>query len=409
MSEKLQIFNDPKFDNTIVGEEIHTYHPHTKSFDNSDIIEISINQHDAFISLYEADICISGELEKLDPNGSGTCELTQNFAAYLFESISYELNGKEVDKTRDPGLTSTIKGLLTLNENESKSLDISGWCWKDDDKPEQILNSNSKFTNLRIPLRFLLGVFDDYRRIISGRHKIVLVRARTDDNCYLGSVTAKTTEKAKIVLHKIELKVKHIIPNDVVKLRLMENLNKDKPILIPFRRWEIIELPSLPKTTKEVWNVKTCTSLQRPRYIIVAFQIARKDQASMLVSQFDHLNIISIKAFLNSEIFPFEGIRSNFTKDDYTEAYLAYLDFQRSFLNKTNPEPLMDYKTFKKKTLYVIDTTKQSESIQQSTVDLKIEFESSANFPDNTRAYCLVVHDCIVEYRPLTGIVKNLI
>ncbi len=40
-------------------------------------------------------------------------------------------------------------------------------------------------------------------------------------------------------------------------------------------------------------------------------------------------------------------------------------------------------------------------------VDVRIEFESSENFPTPTAAYCLILHDRIIEYQPISGMVKK--
>lgn len=47
-----------------------------------------------------------------------------------------------------------------------------------------------------------------------------------------------------------------------------------------------------------------------------------------------------------------------------------------------------------------MDCSKQNDSIKNSAVHLRLEFKSRDNFPENTIAYCLILHDRIVEYDP---------
>ena len=91
---------------------------------------------------------------------TGTCALTNNVGAFLFDSATYELNDKEVEKIRDPGLVGTVKNLLGLSEQESASLNIAGWSW-----PTGVMStlvkkqgpiSDGDF-NLLIPLHYLFG------------------------------------------------------------------------------------------------------------------------------------------------------------------------------------------------------------------------------------------------------------
>lgn len=411
MSEKLQIFNPVQFDESIMREEVHTYHPHTKSFNNSDEIEIVINQQDVFVSMWDALLCIDGKFEKNVPplanvpaTSSPSCYISGNFAAYLFESISYELHGKEIEKVREPGIVSAIKTYLTCNDIEAKSLSICGWNWPTETNI-LTLETDDKTFHVRIPLYFLMGIFEDYKKVLMGKHTLKLVRARTDNNALRTSGGAT----GKFDLHNIELKVKHVYPNDTQKLRLLENIKKEKMLMIPYRKWELHELPALKNTNKDVWSVKTSTNLEKPRYIILAFQTDRHGNPESSKILFDHIDLVRLKVYLNSESYPYEPVKMDFSKNEYIEPYQMYLNFKSSFKNISDHQPLLDYTVFKWRCLYVIDCSKQNESIQQTTVDLKLEFESSKNFPDKTRAYCIIIHDSIMEYNPLSGVVRNLI
>jgi len=56
----------------------------------------------------------------------------------------------------------------------------------------------------------------------------------------------------------------------------------------------------------------------------------------------------------------------------------------------------------------VIDCSKQNEILKTGAVDVRLEFESKQNFPQGTSAYCLILHDNIIEYKPISGIVHKL-
>ena len=53
--------------------------------------------------------------------------------AFLFEEIRYEVCGVEVDRTKNVGITSTVKLLLSSNEHERKHLINAGWVTTTDD------------------------------------------------------------------------------------------------------------------------------------------------------------------------------------------------------------------------------------------------------------------------------------
>jgi len=54
----------------------------------------------------------------------------------------------------------------------------------------------------------------------------------------------------------------------------------------------------------------------------------------------------------------------------------------------------------------VIDCSRQNKSIKSATVDIRIEFNCKQNVPENTTAYCLILHDRVVEYCPLSVVRK---
>ena len=57
----------------------------------------------------------------------------------------------------------------------------------------------------------------------------------------------------------------------------------------------------------------------------------------------------------------------------------------------------------------VIDCSRQNDSVKSATVDVRIEFDCKENIPANTTAYCLIIHDRMVEYSPLNNIVRRLV
>jgi hypothetical protein len=412
LTEKLSIFENPSFDDSIAGEEIHTYHPTSNSFNNNDEIEIVINNNDALILMNESALYIEGTVD-ISATGKGTVKVVNNFGAFLFEYLTYELNGIEIDRVRDPGIVTLLKSYLCLNENECKSLSFAGISCPNDNNATMLQPDNS--FSLRIPLPFLFGIFYDYKRVLRGKHKLRLVRARSDNNCYqvlldAADRNAQDLKKMTINVTKVELKAKHILPTDTIKLEILKKLDSRTPILIPFRKWELHELPVLAASNKQIWTVKTSVNLERPRYVVVAFQTDRKDNVKNTNVYFDHINITDMKVFLNSHCYPYESLQLNFSNKKYAELYQMYLDFHQSFLSR-EPEPLISYDKFKERVLFVFDTSKynnNNETVFSSTCDLRIEFQSSVDFPNKTKAYCLIIHDSIVEYTPLTGVVRQV-
>mgnify|MGYP007005570083 FL=1 len=55
----------------------------------------------------------------------------------------------------------------------------------------------------------------------------------------------------------------------------------------------------------------------------------------------------------------------------------------------------------------MVDYSRQSEDILNGgAVDIRLEFETDKVLPPNTTVYCLLLHDKLVKYNPLTSTVR---
>ena len=155
--------------------------------------------------------------------------------------------------------------------------------------------------------------------------------------------------------------------------------------------------------------MKTSNQLEKPRFIILGFQTNRKNQLNQNASLFDHCNLSDIKLFLNSQYYPYGNLNLDINRNQFAIIYDMFANFQQAYYGK-NSEPLLTKTNFINNIpLFVIDCSKQNDSLKNAPVDVRLEFESRDIFPDNTSAYCLILHDRIVEYNAVSGDVRKLI
>lgn len=395
----LNINNIIESDNSVTGMEMHTYSPYNLSFKNSDEIRISIQHQELFLMPSESFIYIEGTFLNAAGDAAATTSFTNNCVAFLFDEIRYELNGVEIDKCKNPGITSTMKGYVSFTESESSKLIHSGWSH----------NTAPTLTagafNFCVPLKHLLGFAEDFQKIIiNSKHELILIRARSDDNSYI------TTANDIMTLHidKLQWRMPHVTVADSEKIKILKTIQSNRALQVGFRNWEIYEYPILPVANKQVWTVKTVSQLEKPRYVIVGLQTNRKNQKDKNSTIFDHCNISNFKLHLNSECYPYDNLNLNFTKNQFSILYEMYSKFQQSYYNRQSL-PLFSYANFKTiAPLVVIDCSRQNESIKSAPIDISLEFELLDNIPANTSAYCIIIHDRIIEYNPLTNIVRRL-
>lgn len=397
----LNVSQQTSYDNSIESFEYHSYKPYVTSFNKNDEIRIPINQQDLYVLPSHSSLYIEGEVNVYNSTTKekvSNVYFTNNPALFLFQDIRYELNGIEIDRIKNAGVTTTIKSYLSLNENESKYARVWGWS------TEGIKNVGGAFS-VSIPLNKILGFAEDYEKIIINcKHELVLLRSNTNLNA-IKLNTGEVLDDIKIT--KIIWRVPHVKVSDRERINLLKFLEKDRSIPFAFRSWDLYEYPLLPKTRKHSWAIKTSSQIEKPRFVVVALQTNRKHNSQLSMAEFDHCHVRDVRVFLNSQYYPYEGLNVSFADDKFTLLYEQYVRFQQSYHGRRS-EPLMSLKEFRDTApLFVIDCSRQHETLKGS-IDVRVEIETDQEIPDQTAAFCLILNDCMFEYKPLSNIVKKL-
>ncbi|XP_011686383.1 PREDICTED: uncharacterized protein LOC105449085 [Wasmannia auropunctata] len=178
MTGILNVGDEPIFDDRIVKIETHAYNPFANTtFEYSDEIRIPIQQQDLYTLPCDSYLYIEGKLTKNRRIEGADVALTNNCVAFMFDEIRYELDGVEIDRCRNVGITSTLKHYVTTSSDRSVILRNAGW---------DPLTSNEGFFNFCVPLYALLGFCEDYKRVvINARHELILIRSH--NNCLTGN------------------------------------------------------------------------------------------------------------------------------------------------------------------------------------------------------------------------------
>jgi hypothetical protein len=237
----------------------------------------------------------------------------------MFDKLRYELDGVEINRNRNVGITSTIKNYVSLTTEKSRMLKYASW------NPNGYRMNDENF-NFCVPLNTLLGFCKDYKRIvINARHELVLIRTRNDNNCLIG----RTDTNPKIELFKIQWRIPHIALNEVDKLSLLHTLKRY--LSMCFRSWDLYKFPLLQKTTKHSWVIKAATQLEKPRYVIFALQTGRKNVLSENGAQFDACKLTNVRLHFNSDFYPYDDMNLDFDKDRFAILYNMYIRFHKAY------------------------------------------------------------------------------
>ena len=365
----------------------------------NDEIRFHIQQNDVYTIPSQSYLQIRGRLEKMD--GS---KLITNGIAYLFEQIRYELNSVEIDKTRNLGAATLLKGLASMSKSEYESSSNSGFARLDE---ANLIDNVTGSFSVCIPLKKWMGFFEDYDKIIiSMKQELILLRASNDRNALYSSTPADTS---MVTLESISWLVPYINVADGVRAELLNLLRRNTLISLPFRSWEMIENTALNTVTRNNWTIMSSTQMEKPRFVLVSFLTNRKNFLNARCDRFDHVNLKDIKLFLNNEYYPYINLNLDIAKKDVSFLYQMYYEFQRSYYSRKDYTPILSCADFLiDNFMVVLDCKFQNDSIKSGSVDIRLEIETSEPMPAGTICQCLIIHDRVVEYCPFTGQVMRL-
>ncbi|XP_011632044.1 uncharacterized protein LOC105423828 [Pogonomyrmex barbatus] len=303
-----------------------------------------------------------------------------------WRSIRAETSGNDLDEK-----------LLSLNYERDKALQNTGW------EISPIVISLDDF-NFCVPLNVLLSFCEDYKRIvINARYELILIRARNDNNC----VVAHPNQRPKITLLRIQWRMPHMILNDVNKLSLLRTLDSGPYLSMGFRSWDLYEFPLLQSTTKHSWVIKTAMQLEKLRYVIFVLQTGRKNVPSEDVSKFDDCKLTNIKFYLNSEFYPYDDMNLDFERNKFAVLY-DISEISKGVLRVQDLRTVHDYHQ-----ISAIRSARGHRLLPPERIDQERHHRCSRRIRmqrerSNTTAYCLIIHDRVIEYNPLTNVVRKL-
>ncbi|CAH1984503.1 unnamed protein product [Acanthoscelides obtectus] len=180
-NEKLDVFEEPIIDHSLASLQEYTYKSYgSPYFRNSDIVQIPISFQDLILNIADSYINVEGTFTPSD--ATKPCYLSNNVLAFLFQEISLQMGGEKVYGVRNPGITSTIKTMVSHSKSAMHTLLCTGWGLSAENSA--ICDDKSKVFNGRIPLKHIMGFAEDYKEgVLNIKQELLLVIARSFKNC----------------------------------------------------------------------------------------------------------------------------------------------------------------------------------------------------------------------------------
>jgi hypothetical protein len=295
--------------------------------------------------------------------------------------------------------------------NELTSGEGMNMCWyKDTGKTAADINEGFKSRrnliitkpnpigsfSFAIPMSHLFGFCEDYTKVIYGvKQSLILSRQADSDAIFHEAPDDGVPAEGKINITKLSWVIPHVLPSIDARL-MLEKVIKDKtkiPIAFCAHQCDTI---AVPQSTTFSWRLTVKTGMEKPRWLIVAYQSGKSNNQQQNPAIFNHLNVTGIYALLNSDRYPMIDMNIDFAKCQISKAYRAMAEFKKNYYglstkessNQITPSQFIDLYP-----LYVIDLRRQSEKLKNTVQDIQIKASFNENPPANTIAYALLLSD----------------
>lgn len=403
-----------KFASGIVKSEFRTVMPVSElNFNSTNNYTIfKLDHGDAF---YNSRIMyhIRGNVVKKSDGAAyperSTIQLVDNFPAFLFSRIELKKHNTLIDSVDFPGITSTVKGMLSYSENQRKCLDGCGFVSK--------YMGGGQFEALGTLGHLGLGFFDHLRHpMFKGGFEITFTRAEDNDALFrwksAGDAAATEPAEGKVVIESFVLRVPLVEYASTAKIQLLDalkHLSDKNELVYHFYQWQCIDRKGVFGSTFSFDITGVYRNVYNPAFIIIALHTDRNNNQKKNPSQFDHCNVKNVAVKINGERYPQELQNLDITNKRYAVLYEQFLAFRS--VNFKDNNVLLDTTTFIEKwPLFVIDTHLHPANTDRSRSDIMVELDfatpiSSPQANSGTTAYVVVVSETHFAY----DITRNMI
>ncbi|KAE9524408.1 hypothetical protein AGLY_015129 [Aphis glycines] len=313
---------------------------------------------DDFLSIKDAKFFIYGRYLQKDgkdyPKDS-KIQLIDNFPAFLFTRIEVKKHGKVLDEIENPGVCSTIKGVLDFSVVPNGPIINSGFSSK--------YKGGGRFNVMGKLSQFGLGWFRDQIYPVFKGDMVIIFTRNTHDDALLKKDVIGTAD-GKIIIDEFTLRIPIIVYNPMYKVLLLNELttiSQEKKYSFYFKSWQCIEERNISGKTIKLVLTTQYRSSNNPLFAGVVFQTNKLSTQENDPCEFDHCNVKNFRFEINGRRYPKETQDLDFKNEKYCEAYDSLMEYKKPF-HKTHQElPLMyndpnDFKTFR--AIYLVNMTR---------------------------------------------------
>lgn len=370
-------------------------------------ITFNIDYTDDYTLLQKSYFILDVDLMKTDGNRyANTAEiaLSNNGLMYLFNRVEYAIEGAVIEAFNDPGITTTVDGMLKYDQTTSESiggdfgwvLDTYDYAAKGADnnafkvRSELILKTDTTIGHYRyiIPFTHIFGSSNKILR--AAKLKITFLRSSSLDSNAIYKSSAQTSgadnvDNGKIVINDFIMMVAVPKLNESLHAQITSYL-AEKP-KIPYQ-FPIKHIESKEVATGKYfnWNLSFPSKDRKLYGAAIIFQTDRNGDQKKNISVFDNLKVEHAELQMNGITYPGTVLNALDIKT-YTDLYHRFVEFRKLF---SSGHPEINSKEFRTAfPMYCFNLMLQKTKILNDPYNIGLRFKFHANAPANTTCYCI--------------------
>ena len=323
----------------------------------------------------------------------------------MFERISYEINGKEIEGYSNIGVATTMKGLVkySADYNEGslflwrKEVDKGMYNVRFKNRKKIILqrHNTGNFSAIN-PLKHMFGFCENYGKVMYGLQHTLILRRNYDDDAIIKTVDKENgvdkVADGKVINLNLSWYMPHATLNDDAKLSLMKDIKNKNSIDIDFLNRQCERYNIMKGTRKLDWQLNIAAGSEKSRYILIGVQETSEKQQTSNGAIFSHFNYRNAFVQLNNERYPEHDLRGNYDMNNFMQPYKMVVDYFEDVLGKEQ----LPFGLNALESLFPIlffDTSNHSEKLKASPIDIRVKASFSKVIDKEAIAYALVLSE----------------
>ena len=206
--------------------------------------------------------------------------------------------------------------------------------------------------------------------------KLLLKRNNNDIALYrVNAVAGAVANDGNVEIRDISWCVPSIDPSNDNRSKVQKGLNKKNNIEFNYYERKTF-YKNVPNATNFLFDLGMESFMERPQYIIIAFENNNTNEQTHDASTLDIVNVNECYCKIDSDFYPEDRMNINYGTNNYKEAFKEIVSFNKDYNGLPhNIKPYINHRTYRSSyRIYVFDTRYQKDHIGLQPIQLNFEF-----------------------------------